>query len=211
MAGIFITLEGVDGAGKSSHTQWLIDFFQQHQFDVVLTREPGGTVLGEKLRDLLLHEKMNQTTEALLMFAARQESVEQVIKPALAQNKVVISDRFTDSSYAYQGGGRHYPLQRLQQLAQWVHGDLTPVLTLLFDVPLEVARQRLSSTRVMDRFEQEQASFFSDVRAQYLALAQQNPSRFVVVDSSQSLENIRSFLAHTLEQRLSSHFQSSHQ
>lgn len=202
MAGIFITLEGVDGAGKSSHTDWLVSFFKQKQREVVLTREPGGTVLGEKLRDLLLHEPMSQTTEALLMFAARQESVDQVIKPALAQNKVVISDRFTDSTLAYQGGGRHYPLDRIQQLAQWVHGDLTPALTLLFDVPLEVARQRLAASRVMDRFEQEHEEFFINVRRQYLALAQQAPSRFLVIDATQSIEQIRHYLAQALQLHL---------
>lgn len=202
MAGIFITLEGVDGAGKSSHTDWLVSFFQQRNRDVVLTREPGGTALGEKLRDLLLHEEMSQTTEALLMFAARQESVDKVIKPALAQNKVVISDRFTDSTLAYQGGGRHYPLDRIQQLAQWVHGDLTPALTLLFDVPLEVARQRLSATRVMDRFEQEQEEFFINVRQQYLSLAQQAPQRFLLIDATQSIEQIRHYLAKALQQHL---------
>ncbi len=202
MAGLFITLEGVDGAGKSSHTDWLVNFFKEKGKEVVLTREPGGTVLGEKLRDLLLQETMSQTTEVLLMFAARQESVEQIIKPALSTDKVVISDRFTDSTMAYQGGGRAYPIERIQQLAEWVHSDTQPQLTLLFDVPLEVARARLSATRVMDRFEKEQESFFLAVRAMYLNLAKHYPERFVVIDSTQSIESIRTYLQTVLTERL---------
>ncbi len=202
MSGLFITLEGVDGAGKSSHTQWLVDFFTQGGREVVLTREPGGTPLGERLRELLLNEPMSQTSEVLLMFAARQESVNQVLKPALAANKVVISDRFTDSTMAYQGGGRAYSVERIQQLAEWVHSDTQPQLTLLFDVPLEVARARLSATRVMDRFEKEQESFFLAVRAMYLQLAEQYPERFVVIDSTQSIDAIRTYLDKVLSERL---------
>ncbi|NOL48942.1 dTMP kinase [Pelistega europaea] len=200
--GLFITLEGVDGAGKSSHTEWLVDYFKQQGREVVLTREPGGTDLGEKLRDLLLHDSMTQTSEVLLMFAARQESLSQVVKPALAEGKVVISDRFTDSTLAYQGGGRGYPIERILQLAQWIHGDIQPDLTLLFDVPLEVARERLSATRVMDRFEKEEASFFIRVRETYLAQAKQHPERVVVVDSTQTIPDIRTFLQQVVNQKL---------
>lgn len=202
MASLFITLEGIDGAGKSSHTDWLVNFFKERGKEVVLTREPGGTEFGEDLRKLLLQKKMNQTTEVLLMFAARQESVEQIIKPALNANKVVISDRFTDSTMAYQGGGRAYPIERIQQLAKWVHRDTQPQLTLLFDVPLEVARARLSATRVMDRFEKEQESFFRAVQAMYLNLAKQYPERFIVIDSTQSIESIRTYLQTVLTERL---------
>lgn len=202
MAGLFITLEGVDGAGKSSHTEWLVDFFTKKGKEVVLTREPGGTPLGEKLRELLLNESMSQTSEVLLMFAARQESVNLVLKPALQTDKVVISDRFTDSTMAYQGGGRAYDVARIQQLAEWVHSDTQPQLTLLFDVPLEVARARLSATRVMDRFEKEEESFFLAVRAMYLKLAEQYPERFVVIDSTQSIESIRQYLTKVLTDRL---------
>lgn len=202
MKGIFITLEGVDGAGKSSHTEWLVEHFKQQGREVVLTREPGGTKLGEQLRELLLHEPMTQTTEVLLMFAARQESITQVIKPALAAGKVVISDRFTDSTIAYQGGGRGYPIEQIQTLAQWVHGDVQPDLTLLFDVPLEVARERLTSTRVMDRFEKEEESFFMNVRQAYLTQAQQDSQRIVVVDSTQSIPAIRQFLSKVVTERL---------
>lgn len=200
--GLFITLEGVDGAGKSSHTEWLVDFFRQQGRDVVLTREPGGTGIGEKLRELLLHEPMTQTSEVLLMFAAREESLTQIIKPALAEGKVVISDRFTDSTLAYQGGGRGYANERILQLAQWIHGDIQPDLTLLFDVPLEVARERLSASRVMDRFEQEEADFFTRVRQTYLQQAQQHPERIVIVDATQTIPDIRQFLAQLLAQRL---------
>lgn len=200
--GLFITLEGVDGAGKSSHTEWLVDYFRQQGRDVVLTREPGGTGIGEKLRELLLHEPMTQTSEVLLMFAAREESLTQIIKPALAEGKVVISDRFTDSTLAYQGGGRGYSSERILQLAQWIHGDIQPDLTLLFDVPLEVARERLATSRVMDRFEKEEADFFTRVRQTYLQQAQQHPERVVIVDATQTILEIRQFLAQLLAQRL---------
>ncbi|WP_159990562.1 dTMP kinase [Pelistega ratti] len=201
MSGLFITLEGVDGAGKSSHTEWLINYFQQKNKEVLLTREPGGTELGEQLRNILLNESMSQTTEVLLMFAARQESVDNIIKPALAENKVVISDRFTDSTFAYQGGGRAYDIHRLQQLATWVHADVNPHLTFLFDVPLEVARQRLSATRTMDRFEKEEETFFMNVRKMYLQLAQQQAERFVIIDATQSIEAIRHYLKTVLDKR----------
>ena len=202
MTGFFLTLEGVDGAGKSSHTEWLVDFFKQKSYEVVLTREPGGTVLGEKLRELLLSQPMTQTSEVLLMFAAREESVNQIIKPALQEGKVIISDRFTDSTLAYQGGGRHYSVERIQQLAEWIHGDTQPNLTLLFDVPLEIAKQRMSNTRILDRFEKESDVFFTHVRQMYLRLAEQYPQRFVVIDSTQSIEKIRLFLTSILEERL---------
>ncbi|NEN75141.1 dTMP kinase [Pelistega sp. NLN82] len=201
MSGLFITLEGVDGAGKSSHTEWLINYFQQKNKEVLLTREPGGTELGEQLRNILLNESMSQTTEVLLMFAARQESVDNIIKPALIENKVVISDRFTDSTFAYQGGGRAYDIYRLQQLATWVHADVNPHLTFLFDVPLEVARQRLSATRTMDRFEKEEETFFMNVRKMYLQLAQQQAERFVIIDATQSIETIRHYLKTVLDKR----------
>ena len=139
----FITFEGVDGAGKSTHLAWFADALRQRGHDVVVTREPGGTPLGERLREILLSQTMCIGTEALLMFAARMEHIEQVIKPALSAGKWVISDRFSDASFAYQGGGRGLDWDKLSQLEQWVHGDLQPDLTLFFDVPVEVARQRL--------------------------------------------------------------------
>ena len=141
----FITFEGVDGAGKSTHLNWFADTLRARGIDLLVTREPGGTPLGEKLREILLHEAMHGETEALLMFAARREHIEKVIKPALKKGSWVISDRFTDASFAYQGGGRGVSVQKLEQLEQWVQGDLQPDLTLLFDIPVEVARQRLNN------------------------------------------------------------------
>ena len=162
--------------------------------DLVVTREPGGTPLGEKLRGLLLNEPMHIETEALLMFAARREHLDKVILPALAQGKWVLSDRFTDASFAYQCGGRGIDEARLQILEAWVQQDLQPDLTLLFDVPLEISRERLSRNISLDRFEQEQADFFQRVRQQYLKRAQQFPARIRVVDANRSLADIQANL-----------------
>ncbi|MDO5679229.1 MAG: dTMP kinase [Pelistega sp.] len=199
--GIFITLEGVDGAGKSSHTEWLCEYFLTLGREVVVTREPGGTPIGEQLREILLHQEMSQATEVLLMFAARQESIEQIIKPALAQGKVVISDRFTDSTYAYQGGGRGFNKNKIDQLAQWVHADVQRDLTLLFDVPVEVARARLEATRQLDRFEREHEDFFLAVQAAYHECVSRDPQCYYVVDSTQSMVSIREQLSDVLKQR----------
>lgn len=189
--GKFITFEGIDGAGKSTHIPFVCDLLQQAGKDVVATREPGGTPLGESLRDILLHQKMHLETEALLMFAARREHLAQVIMPALSAGKYVVSDRFTDASFAYQGGGRHLSLEKLAQLEQWVHPDLQPDLTLLFDVPLAVAKARLHRERVLDKFEQEKDDFFNATRDEYLRRAKEFPARFVVIDSTQSIETIQ--------------------
>jgi dTMP kinase len=159
--------------------------------EVVVTREPGGTSLGEALRNILLHEKMHLETEALLMFAARREHIAQVIAPALACGDWVISDRFTDATFAYQGGGRKLDRSKLIALEQWVHPRLQPDLTLLFDVPLEVARARLDATRTLDKFEQEKADFFAATRAEYLRRAAEFPDRFRVIDSTQSIADIQ--------------------
>lgn len=194
--GKFITFEGVDGAGKSTHLAWFADALRQRGLDVVITREPGGTPLGEQLRKILLNQPMSSGTEALLMFAARLEHIEQVIKPALRGGKWVISDRFSDASFAYQGGGRGLDWDKLCQLEQWVHPDLQPDLTLFFDVPVEVARQRLANNVSLDRFEQEQADFFERVRAGYHKRVQQNPQRYVVIDAAQSLDIVK----HKLEE-----------
>ncbi|MDO8767117.1 MAG: dTMP kinase [Burkholderiaceae bacterium] len=190
-AGKFITFEGIDGAGKSTHIAYVAESLAQRGIKVVSTREPGGTPLGEALRELLLHEKMHIETESLLMFAARREHIAQVIQPALERGEWVISDRFSDASFAYQGGGRKLSLAKLAILEQWVHPDLQPDLTLLFDVPLAVARSRLDATRTLDKFEQEQADFFADTRAEYLRRAAQFPQRFRVIDSTRSIEEIR--------------------
>lgn len=191
MQGKFISFEGIDGAGKSTHIGFVADLLARRGRQVVTTREPGGTPLGEKLRDLLLHDKMHLETEALLMFASRREHIAQVIAPNLAQGAWVLSDRFTDASFAYQSGGRGLPRAKLEALESWVHADLQPDLTLLFDVPLEVARERLDATRTLDKFEREQADFFERCRAEYLRRAAQFPARFAVIDSTRSIEAIR--------------------
>jgi dTMP kinase len=188
--GKFITFEGVDGAGKSTHIAAFADTLRQHGKTVITTREPGGTALGEQLRNLLLHQPMHLETEALLMFAARREHLAQLITPALMRGEWVISDRFTDASFAYQGGGRGLSLDKLTQLEHWVQGDLQPDLTLLFDVPLEVARERLQRTRNPDKFEQEQDDFFVRVRQVYLQRAQQFPQRIRVIDSTRPIDQI---------------------
>jgi dTMP kinase len=188
--GKFITFEGIDGAGKSTHLAFVADQLKERGRKVIVTREPGGTPLGEKLRELLLHEKMHLETEALLMFAARREHLAQVIEPALQRGDWVISDRFTDATFAYQGGGRKLALNKLEALEQWVHPDLQPDLTLLFDVPLEVARARLDATRELDKFEQEKADFFAATRAEYLRRAAAFPQRFRVIDSTRAIPDI---------------------
>ena len=193
--GKFITFEGIDGAGKSTHLAYVADLLREQGRRVVVSREPGGTPLGEKLRELLLHEKMHLETEALLMFAVRREHIAQVIEPALARGDWVISDRFTDASFAYQGGGRKLDLAKLETLEQWVHPHLQPDLTLLFDVPLEVARARLDATRELDKFEQEKADFFAATRAEYLRRAAAHPVRFRVIDSTRPIADIQRELA----------------
>ncbi len=200
--GKFISFEGIDGAGKSTHIAFVAEWLAARGKQVVSSREPGGTEVGEKLRDLLLHEKMHLETEALLMFASRREHIAQVIEPALARGDWVISDRFTDASFAYQGGGRGLHRAKMEALENWVHPHLQPELTLLFDVPLEVARARLDATRTLDKFEQEQADFFSACRNEYLRRAAQFPQRIVVVDSTQTIDAIREQISAILEKLL---------
>jgi dTMP kinase len=190
--GKFITFEGIDGAGKSSHVDWLAERLRQRGLTVQVTREPGGTALGEKLRDLLLNQPMHLETETLLMFAARREHLAQVIEPALARGEWVVCDRFTDATHAYQGGGRGLERSKLQILEHWVHEHLQPNLTLLFDLPLEVARERIAvASRNLDRFEQERADFHERVRHAYLERAHAHPERMRVIDANNSLDDIR--------------------
>ncbi|MDB5791125.1 MAG: dTMP kinase [Massilia sp.] len=200
--GRFITFEGIDGAGKSTHIGFVGDFLAARGKTTVSSREPGGTALGEKLRDLLLHEKMHLDTEALLMFASRREHMAQVIEPALASGAWVLSDRFSDASFAYQSGGRGMDRARMEALENWVHPHLQPDLTLLFDVPLEVARERLDATRDLDKFEREQEEFFARCRAEYLRRAAQFPHRFAVIDSTQSIAATRQKISEALESLL---------
>ena len=201
--GWFITLEGIDGAGKSSQFSAVVETLRGMGRKVVATREPGGTPLGERLRELLLGEAMSTSAEALLVFAARQEHVLHVIEPALLRGQDVVCDRFTDATLAYQGAGKGIPRDRLEALAQWVHPGLAPDLTLLLDLPAEVAAQRMQAQgRTADRFERESQEFFARVRRQYLELAREQPRRWRVIDANRSLEqvsedvmqNLKSFL-----------------
>ena len=179
----FLTFEGIDGAGKSSHLVAVRDHFEALGLSVVMTREPGGTPLAEALRQMILHDTMDPMTEALLIFAARRDHIAHVIAPALARGDVVICDRFTDSTFAYQGFGRKFPLVVLEQLEQWVQAELQPDLTFWFDLSPDIAASRLADARAPDRFEREQIEFFSRVRAGYLARSQSYPARFLRIDA----------------------------
>jgi dTMP kinase len=195
--GFFISFEGIDGAGKSTHIESFSKLMKERHpdRDVVMTREPGGTKLGEQLRALLLDAPMNIETEALLMFAARCEHIAQIIEPALKAGKIVISDRFTDASFAYQGGGRGLKLEKLNDLEKWVQSRedgslLQPNLTLLFDLPGEIAEVRRSKARTPDKFEQMDLGFFEKVRQEYLRRAKADPKRFYIVDATKTPELI---------------------
>lgn len=199
MRGKFLTLEGVDGAGKSTHLDWIAKRLEAAGKKVVVTREPGGTPLGEALRKLLLNQAMHLETEALLMFAARREHLDKVILPALEAGHWVLSDRFTDASFAYQGGGRGLDLARIEILESWVQQGLQPDLTLVFDLSVEEAKRRRSAaTARPDRFEQEDLDFFTRVRGVYLARAERYPQRIRLIDASQTIENIRKTLEEVL-------------
>jgi dTMP kinase len=200
--GKFISFEGIDGAGKSTHIGFVNDFLVAQGKTVVSSREPGGTPLGEKLRELLLHEKMHLETEALLMFASRREHMAQVIEPGLDAGAWVLSDRFSDASFAYQSGGRGLDRSKMEALEHWVHPQLQPDLTLLFDVPLEVARERHDATRTLDKFEREQEEFFARCRAEYLRRAAQFPQRFAVIDSTRSIAATQDSIREALEKLL---------
>lgn len=189
--GRFITLEGIDGAGKSTHLSWLLQYLRARGLDVVSTREPGGTALGESLRQIVLHEPMHLETEALLMFAARREHIARVIDPALAAGQWVVSDRFTDATFAYQGGGRGLDRDKIAVLENWVHPGLQPDLTLLFDLPPKLAMRRVAASgNAPDRFEQEREHFFAGVREAYLDRARRDPDRIRVLDASGTPQQI---------------------
>lgn len=202
--GFFISFEGIDGAGKSTHINAYCDLLKSRfpNRTLVVTREPGGTALGEQLRSLLLEAPMHLETEALLMFAARREHLAQVIEPALAAGHIVVSDRFTDASFAYQGGGRGLAIEKLNALEQWVQkqGDgqlVQPNTTFLFDLPGAVAEARRSRARTPDKFERLDLAFFERVRQEYLRRAKADPQRFVLVDATQTQEAIWDFLCRT--------------
>jgi dTMP kinase len=197
--GKFITLEGVDGAGKSTHRDWIAGRLEAAGKNVVVTREPGGTPLAEELRKLLLTQPMHLETETLLMFAARRQHLDQLILPALAEGRWVLSDRFTDATFAYQGGGRGLDLGRIEILENWVHQGLQPDLTLVFDLSVEEAkRRRMAATATPDRFERENLDFFARVRAVYLARAARYPKRIRLIDASRSVYDIRKSLEEIL-------------
>ena len=205
--GIFISFEGIDGAGKSSHVQAVADAFAQANRQVVLTREPGGTPLAEKLRDMVLHDSMDPLSEVLLMFAARRDHLQQVIEPALARGDVVVCDRFTDATFAYQGAGRGFDLNILRQLELWVQalpsgGLRQPDLTLWFSLDPAIAAERLSNARVPDRFEAQPAAFFAQVHQGYSDRLEADSKRFARIDASASLEQVREQVMHVLHQRL---------
>lgn len=199
-SGKFITFEGIDGAGKSSHITWFSGQLASRGIPVVLSREPGGTPLGEKLRDIVLNDNMEPATEALLVFACRQEHILQVIAPALKQGNWVLSDRFSDSTFAYQGYGRGFPLNKLEALETWVHADLQPDLTVFFDCSPAIAAARLAADRLADKFERESLDFFTRVREGYLARSAQWPRRFAIINSDRSMDEVRGQLAPLIEQ-----------
>jgi dTMP kinase len=197
--GRFITLEGIDGAGKSTHAAWIADHVATMGMKALATREPGGTALGESLRALLLHEPMSADSQTLLMFAARREHLERVIRPALARGEWVVCDRFTDATFAYQGGGHGVSQAAIGALERWIHGDCEPDLTILFDVPVAVSRERLeralAAGRTLDKFESEADAFFERVRNAYLERAHGDERRFRIVDSTRPLATVRADIA----------------
>lgn len=190
-SGRFITVEGIDGAGKSSHIEWLREYLSDLGHSVIVTREPGGTPLGESLRTLLLNEPMSPETEMMLMFAARAEHLATVIRPALSRGAWVISDRFSDATYAYQVGGRGVPARKFAALEAWVQEALQPDRTILFDVSVATAQARLHDTRVLDRFEREAADFHQRVRDAYHARAAAHPQRIRLVASDVPMPEVR--------------------
>lgn len=194
MSGLFITLEGPEGAGKSTNRDYLAARLREQGVDVVMTREPGGTPLAERIRELLLapsDEPMAVDTELLLMFAARAQHLAEVIRPALARGAVVLCDRFTDATYAYQGGGRGLSVERIAILESFVQGELRPDLTLVFDLPVEVGLARAAARGRLDRFEQEGQAFFEAVRQAYLQRAAQQPQRYSLLDAAQPLDAVQ--------------------
>ena len=200
--GKFITLEGVDGAGKTSHIEFIKEYLTNLKLDFIMTREPGGTELGERLREILLHDEMRPKTETILMFAARNEHIEKVIRPGLTSGAIVISDRFTDASYAYQSGGKGVEDEEIDVLKDLVQKNLQPDLTFLFDLPVEVSIKRLKKTRKLDKFEKEEKGFHENVRKKYLMLAKNNPKRFSVLNSEKSIDEIQSQIKIKLDELL---------
>ena len=205
MSGKFITIEGVEGVGKTTNINFIEQYLKQAGKEFILTREPGGTIIGEKIRELLLDAKQAHIvddTELLMMFAARAQHLAEVIKPALAENKWVICDRFTDATYAYQGGGRGIAHERIAQLEQWVQGELRPDATLLLDLPVQQGLDRASQRSEPDRFEQEKVEFFERVRQAYLDMARAESQRYRVIDASVELPAVQTQLQTILDDLL---------
>ena len=192
--GKFITLEGVDGAGKTTHVEFIKKYLSDLGVNFVMTREPGGTLLGEQLREILLHDEMSAETETLLMFASRNEHIEKVIRPNLTEGKVVISDRFTDATYAYQGAGRGLSAELIGKLESLVQGGRVPDTVILLDMPPEIGMARARARGALDRFEQEEQAFFERVRQGYLDRAARFPDRYIVVDAAQDLSGVQKSL-----------------
>lgn len=204
--GLFLTLEGAEGVGKSTNIEFITQYLEQRGIEYVLTREPGGTQLGEKIRELLLavhEEPMSELTELLLVFAARAQHLDKIIEPALAAGKWVVCDRFTDATFAYQGAGRGLSMETIGELESMVQGELQPDLTLILDLDPEIGMQRAGNRGELDRFEREQMSFFRHVRQGYLDIAQAEPERCTVIDAAKSLEDVKLDLLAALEQGLS--------
>ena len=206
--GLFITVEGVEGAGKSTQLSLILKKLESAGIEIISTREPGGTPFAESVRELLLanrEEQVDQITEMLLMFAARSQHLSQLIKPAIAEGKWVVCDRFTDATYAYQGGGRNLGFELVSQLEQLVQGDFRPDKTFYLDLPVEQGMQRVVARGKKDRFEREELEFFEKVRSAYLRLVESNPERYVVIDASQSVEAVQEDLSLALDRLISSH------
>jgi dTMP kinase len=202
--GLFVTLEGIEGAGKSTHIPYIADLFQNAEKEVVITREPGGTTLGENIRDTLLAKdeyRISGQAELLLMFAARAQHLQEIIYPALNQGKVVLCDRFTDSSYAYQCGGRGIASSDVCQLIELIHPELKPDLTMLFDLPVELGLARANNRGNTDRFESEASTFFQPVRNAYLKIAEAEPSRVKIIDAAQSIESVQKEILKVLKEQ----------
>jgi len=203
--GLFITIEGGEGVGKSTNIDFIARRLKQQAIPFILTREPGGTPLAEDIRQLLLtprEEGVAENTELLLMFAARAQHIAEVIEPALARGEWVVCDRFTDATFAYQGGGRGIPMAKIADLEQWVQGDLRPDFTVLLDAPVEVGMSRASQRGALDRFEQEQKVFFESVREAYLAMSEKHASRYRVVDASQTLDRVQESLSTVIDEMI---------
>lgn len=210
MKGQFITLEGTEGGGKSTNLQFIHNFLASKGIEVIVTREPGGTEIGEAIRGILLNNdfsEMHADTELLLMFAARAQHLQEKIHPALAQGKWVISDRFTDASYAYQGAAREMGFERIALIESWVQQGFQPDTTFIFDLPVEIGMARVAARsqvtgQQIDRFESEKQAFFEKVRSAYLSRAEQAPERYSVLDASQPLSKVQQAIAHRLEAML---------